>query len=134
MTARPTLIGLPYDASSSFLRGTALAPPVIRDALHSPAGKWESTLPFSERMHLTTSRDILDAIAAGEGPESAVIALGYAGWEAGQLDEEMARNAWLTVSADERLIFETPVDERWQGAARLLGINLLTLSSDAGHA
>jgi putative transcriptional regulator len=102
--------------------------------LHSPGGKWESTLPFSERMHLTTSRDILDAIAAGEGPESAVIALGYAGWEAGQLDEEMARNAWLTVSADERLIFETPVDERWQGAARLLGINLLTLSSDAGHA
>ena len=62
-----------------------------------PAGKWESSLPFSERMHLTTSRDILDAIAAGEGPESAVIALGYAGWEAGQLEEEMARNAWLTV-------------------------------------
>lgn len=102
--------------------------------LHSPAGKWESSLPVSERMHLTTSRDILDAIAAGEGPQSAVIALGYAGWEAGQLDEEMARNAWLTVDADERLVFETPVDERWQAAARLLGINLLTLSSDAGHA
>ncbi len=102
--------------------------------LHSPSGSWESSLPFSERMHLTTSRDILDAIAAGEGPDSAVIALGYAGWEAGQLDEEMARNAWLTVSADERLIFDTPVDERWQAAARLLGINLLTLSSDAGHA
>jgi putative transcriptional regulator len=103
--------------------------------LHSPSsGKWESSLPFSERMHLTTSRDILDALAAGEGPASAVIALGYAGWEAGQLDEEMARNAWLTVSADERLIFDTPVDERWQAAARLLGINLLTLSSDAGHA
>jgi putative transcriptional regulator len=102
--------------------------------LHSPSGKWESSLPFSERMHLTTSRDILDALAAGDGPESAVIALGYAGWEAGQLDEEMARNAWLTVDADERLIFETPVDERWQAAARLLGINLLTLSSDAGHA
>ena len=102
--------------------------------LHSPSGKWESSLPFSERMHLTTSRDILDALAAGDGPESAVIALGYAGWEAGQLDEEMARNAWLTVDADERLIFDTPVDERWQAAARLLGINLLTLSSDAGHA
>ena len=102
--------------------------------LHSPSGKWESTLPFSERMHLTTSRDILDALAAGEGPDSAVIALGYAGWEAGQLDEEMARNAWLTVDADERLIFETPVDERWQAAARLLGVNLLSLSSDAGHA
>ena len=102
--------------------------------LHSPSGKWESTLPFSERMHLTTSRDILDALAAGEGPDSAVIALGYAGWEAGQLDEEMARNAWLTVDADERLIFETPVDDRWQAAARLLGVNLLSLSSDAGHA
>jgi putative transcriptional regulator len=102
--------------------------------LHSPSGKWESSLPFSAKMHLTTSRDILDALAVGEGPESAVIALGYAGWEAGQLDEEMARNAWLTVDADERLIFDTPVDERWQAAARLLGINLLTLSSDAGHA
>jgi putative transcriptional regulator len=102
--------------------------------LHTPSGKWESSLPFSERMHLTTSRDILDAIAAGEGPESAVVALGYAGWEAGQLDDEMARNAWLTVDADDRLVFETPVDQRWQAAAKLLGINLLTLSSDAGHA
>jgi putative transcriptional regulator len=102
--------------------------------LHSPTGKWESSLPFSERMHLTTSRDILDALAAGEGPASAVIALGYAGWDAGQLEEEMARNAWLTVPADERLVFATPVDQRWQAAARLLGVDLFTLSSDAGHA
>ena len=102
--------------------------------LHSPTGKWESSLPFSERMHLTTSRDILDALAAGEGPASAVIALGYAGWDAGQLEEEMARNAWLTVPADERVVFATPVDQRWQAAARLLGIDLFTLSSDAGHA
>ena len=102
--------------------------------LHSPNGKWESSLPFSERMHLTTSRDILDALAAGEGPASAVIALGYAGWDAGQLEEEMARNAWLTVPADERVVFATPVDQRWQAAARLLGIDLFTLSSDAGHA
>jgi len=102
--------------------------------LHTPAGKFESSLPFSERVHLTTSRDILDALAAGEGPGSAVVALGYAGWEAGQLEEEVARNAWLTVDADERLVFATPVEERWQEAARLLGINLLSLSSDAGHA
>jgi putative transcriptional regulator len=85
-------------------------------------------------MHLTTSRDILDALAAGEGPDSAVIALGYAGWEAGQLEEEMARNAWLTVPADERLVFATPVEQRWLAAARLLGVDLFTLSSDAGHA
>lgn len=102
--------------------------------LHAPTGKWESSLPFSERMHLTTSRDILDALAAGTGPDSAIIALGYAGWEAGQLEEEMARNAWLTVPADERLVFATPVEQRWHAAARLLGVDLLTLSSDAGHA
>ena len=70
----------------------------------------------------------------GEGPESAVIALGYAGWDAGQLEEEMARNAWLTVDADERVLFETPVEQRWHAAARLLGVDLRSLSSDAGHA
>jgi putative transcriptional regulator len=102
--------------------------------LHTPAGAWESSLPFSEHMHLTTSRDILDALAAGAGPERAVIALGYAGWEAGQLEAEMARNAWLTVDASERLLFATPVEDRWRAAARLLGIDLLALSSDAGHA
>jgi putative transcriptional regulator len=102
--------------------------------LHSPAGRYESSLPFSERMHLTTSRDVLDALAAGEGPDNAVIALGYAGWDAGQLEAEMARNAWLTVDADERVVFDTPVEQRWSAAARLLGIDLRTLSSDAGHA
>jgi len=102
--------------------------------LHTPQGSWESSLPFSERVHLTTSRDILDALARGEGPEHAVIALGYAGWGAGQLENEMAQNAWLTVPADERLLFDTPLDERWQAACRLLGVDLLHLSSDAGHA
>jgi putative transcriptional regulator len=102
--------------------------------LHSPGSGWESTLPVSERLHLTTSRDILDALAGGGGPERAVIALGYAGWEAGQLDDEVARNAWLTVPADESLLFDVPAGERWQAAGRLLGINLLNLSSQAGHA
>ena len=102
--------------------------------LHSPGPTWESTLPVSERLHVTTSRDILDALAGGGGPEHAVIALGYAGWEAGQLEEEVARNAWLTVPVDETLLFEVPAEERWQAAGRLLGINLLHLSSQAGHA
>jgi putative transcriptional regulator len=102
--------------------------------LHSPGRSWDSTLAFSERLHLTTSRDILDALARGEGPEQAVVALGYAGWDAGQLEAEMAQNAWLTVPADERLLFDTPATERWQAAGRLLGVNLLHLSSDAGHA
>ena len=102
--------------------------------LHSPAGRWDSTLPVSGRIHLTTSRDILDALAGGQGPEKAIVALGYAGWDAGQLEEEMARNAWLTVPVDERLLFDVPLEDRWQAAARLLGVNLMTLSSDAGHA
>jgi putative transcriptional regulator len=103
--------------------------------LHSPGGgPWESSLPFSQRIHLTTSRDILDALASGEGPRHAIIALGYAGWDAGQLEEELARNAWLTVDADDKLLFETPVEQRWQAAARLLGIDLLSMSRDAGHA
>jgi putative transcriptional regulator len=121
MSEQPVLRGGPVQTERGFV-------------LHSPAGPYESSLPFSERMHLTTSRDILDAMAVGEGPASAVIALGYAGWEAGQLEDEMARNAWLTVEADERVLFSTPVEERWSAAARLLGIDLVALSSDAGHA
>ena len=73
-------------------------------------------------------------MATGTGPAKACIALGYAGWEAGQLEDEMARNAWLTVDADERVLFSTPVEERWSAAARLLGVDLVALSSDAGHA
>ena len=102
--------------------------------LHSPGASFESTLPVSEKLHLTTSRDILDALASGQGPERAIVALGYAGWDAGQLEEEMARNAWLTVPVDVNLLFEVPAEDRWQAAGRLLGINLLHLCSDAGHA
>lgn len=120
-------------AADSVLQGG----PVQTDrgfVLHSPGPRWDSTLPVSERLHLTTSRDVLDALACGDGPAEAVVALGYAGWDAGQLEAEMAQNAWLTVPADERLLFEIPVAERWQAAGRLLGVNLLHLSSDAGHA
>jgi putative transcriptional regulator len=102
--------------------------------LHTPGPLWDSTLPVSDWLHLTTSRDILDALARGEGPPSALIALGYAGWDAGQLEAEVAQNAWLTVAAHDRLVFETALDDRWEAACQLLGVNLLHLSSDAGHA
>jgi putative transcriptional regulator len=130
---------LGLDASQSRVTGQHVlhGGPVQTDrgfVLHSPGPSWESTLPVSEKIHLTTSRDILDALAGGRGPERAVVALGYAGWEAGQLEDEMARNAWLTAPADEYLLFEVPAEDRWQAAGRLLGINLLHLSSDAGHA
>jgi putative transcriptional regulator len=130
---------LGLDASQSHVsrQNVLLGGPVQTDrgfVLHSPGAGFESTLPVSEKLHLTTSRDILDALASGRGPERAIVALGYAGWEAGQLEDEMARNAWLTVPVDENLLFDVPAEDRWQAAGRLLGINLLHLSSDAGHA
>jgi putative transcriptional regulator len=102
--------------------------------VHTAGRRWDATLPVSDRIHVTTSRDILDAIARGEGPQVAFIALGYAGWDAGQLESELAANAWLTVPCDERILFETPFEQRWHAAARLLGIDLSTLSSEVGHA
>ena len=121
LAAEPVLQGGPVQTDRGFV-------------LHSPGPRWDSTLPVSERLHLTTSRDVLDALARGEGPEEAVVALGYAGWDAGQLEAEVSQNAWLTVPMDERLLFATPIEDRWQAAGRLLGVNLLHLSSDAGHA
>jgi len=130
-------LGLDASLSQVSRQSVLLGGPVQTDrgfVLHSPGAGFESTLPVSEKLHLTTSRDILDALASGRGPERAIVALGYAGWEAGQLEDEMARNAWLTVPVDENLLFDVPAEDRWQAAGRLLGINLLHLSSDAGHA
>jgi putative transcriptional regulator len=112
--------------------------PVQRDrgfVLHRPgAQSWESTMPISDTLHVTTSRDILAAMAKGSGPKTAAIALGYAGWEAGQLDEELLQNAWLTVPCDDSLVFELPFEQRWHAAARLLGIELSRISTQAGRA
>lgn len=112
--------------------------PVQRDrgfVLHRPGPRgWESTMRVSDALHVTTSRDVLAAMARGEGPKHAAIALGYAGWEAGQLDEELLQNAWLTVPCDDSLIFELPFEQRWHAAARLLGVELSRISTQAGRA
>ena len=102
--------------------------------LHRPIGDWQSTLKVNDHMALTTSKDIIQAIANNKGPENSVVALGYAGWTAGQLDNEIASNTWLSCPADEQIIFHTPVAERWKAAAKLIGVDLSLLSSDAGHA
>lgn len=102
--------------------------------LHDPVGTWDSTLVVNENLGLTASRDILEAMGQGRGPRRALVALGYAGWGAGQLEQEMAANAWLSGPADLRLIFEVPVAERWQAAAASLGVDLSRLSNDVGHA
>lgn len=102
--------------------------------LHEPSGDWEATLQVTETIGITSSRDILAAIAEGKGPDHAIITLGYAGWGAGQLEEELAANAWLSGPASSTIVFETPSEERWMAAAALLGIDLNLLSGDAGHA
>jgi putative transcriptional regulator len=83
---------------------------------------------------VTTSRDVLAAMARGEGPSDAFIALGYAGWESGQLEREMKENAWASMPVDPRVVFELPFEERWAGAWRLIGVDVDRLSPEAGHA
>lgn len=95
--------------------------------------QWDSTLQLRDGLGLTTSRDIMEAMASGRGPDNALFALGYAGWTAGQLESEMADNAWLSVDSTDKLIFDTPIDDRWDAATRLLGIDPSRLSSVAGH-
>jgi len=102
--------------------------------LHRPTGNWSSSLIVNDNVALTTSKDILRAIANNEGPEDCIVALGYAGWAAGQLEQEMADNTWLSCPADEQIIFNTPVEERWKAAAKLIGVDLSLMSNDAGHA
>lgn len=102
--------------------------------LHSPAGTWQSTLRVNDEIALTTSKDILEAVARGEGPDKFFITLGYAGWAPGQLEHEMSLNAWLSVPAEPSLIFDLPLDARFDAAMHLLGIDAVNLSDDAGHA
>ncbi len=102
--------------------------------LHTPGGEWDNSLPINATIELTTSQDIIEAIAQGVGPEHYLIALGYAGWGEGQLEDELAANAWLNGPAETDIIFKTPADSRWTAAAAHLGVALDQLSSDVGHA
>jgi len=102
--------------------------------LHGPDHSFENTLPVSDDIRLTLSRDVIDSMAIGAGPDKSLVALGYAGWEAGQLEFEMLANSWLSVPATPELVFETPFAERWNSAAMTLGIDIARMSPDSGHA
>ena len=103
--------------------------------LHEPGQPWESSASIGDDLQVTTSRDVLQAIAAGHGPKRYLVLLGYAGWSAGQLEQEMRDNAWLTAEPrDNDILFETPIEKRWDASARLLGVNIHLLSGTAGHA
>ena len=117
----PVLIGGPVQQERGFV-------------LHREPGPWESSYRINNEWSVTTSRDILVAMAAGEGPRQAIMALGYAGWDAGQLEQELMANAWLTTEASERVVFDTPLEERWSAAAGLVGFDPRQLSGYAGHA
>ncbi len=103
--------------------------------LHRPSQReWEATLPISSDISLTSSRDIISDIAEEQGPSDMLVTLGYAGWGPGQLEDELANNAWLTVPADANIIFNVPYEQRAHAAAAIIGIDLNLLSSNAGHA
>jgi len=102
--------------------------------LHTPLGQWQSTLAVSSEIGLTTSKDILQAVARGDGPGKLLVTLGYAGWAPGQLEHELAQNAWLTVQARPEVMFDLPAEGRLPAAMSLLGIDFASLSEQAGHA
>jgi putative transcriptional regulator len=123
----------PNAAESPVLMGGPVGPE-RGFVLHEPGTKFESTLAVSNDIQLTLSRDIIDAMASGHGPKRSLVALGYAGWEAGQLEAEMLSNTWLNVPATPDIVFDMPFHQRWMCAAQTLGIDISQISPDAGHA
>ncbi len=112
---------------------------VLHEAVTSPDGKpdesiYASTIVIPGGLEMTTSKDVLEAISTGAGPKRVLVTLGYAAWGQGQLESEIAENAWLTVGADAAVIFDAPVDERYRRAMSLLGLEPWMLSPEAGHA
>ncbi len=102
--------------------------------LHSPGGRYSSSLNVTDDVAFTTSIDVLEAVASGGGPARMLVSIGYAGWSPGQLEEEISRNGWLTVGADARVLFDLPIEERYTAAIKLLGIDPFMLATEAGHA
>ena len=102
--------------------------------VHETELAYASTLRIPGGLEMTTSKDVLEALASGAGPKRVLISLGYSAWGQGQLESEIAENSWLTVSADTRIIFETPIEQRYEQAMALLGLQPWMLSKDVGHA
>lgn len=111
--------------------------PVAADrgfVLHSPVAGFNSSQQLADDLMITTSRDVLEVLGTEQEPEKYLVALGYAGWTPGQLEQELVENSWLTIPADTDLIFNTPIGQRWHEAIGRLGIDSRQLSSQVGHA
>ncbi len=130
-------IDVPFESSSLACLPVFFGGPVQTDrgfVLHRPLGGWQSTLVVNQEVGLTTSRDVLVSVGQDGNPRDIVITLGYSGWGAGQLEYELAQNAWLTVPANSRILFELPHEEKLASALELLGVDLANLAGQAGHA
>jgi len=125
LAEQPVYFGGPVQTERGF---------VLHEGLGSEHSPYQSTLEIPGGLEMTTSKDVLEAMAAGGGPRRVLVTLGYSGWGAGQLEDEIGRNGWLTVQADPQVIFDTPIERRYERAVRLLGIDPRMLSQDAGHA
>jgi len=102
--------------------------------LHTPGARYSSSLTVTDEVAFTTSIDVLEAVAKGDGPERMLVSIGYSGWSPGQLEDEIGRNGWLTVGASADILFDFPIEDRYVAAIKLLGIDPLMLASEAGHA
>ena len=121
LAAQPVLLGGPVQPDHGFV-------------LHDDPREWDSTLRFGNGLAITTSRDVLEAMARGDGPARTLVVLGFAGWAAGQLEAELIENAWLTGPVDSAVIFDLPLEARWRAAADAIGVDLMRLSDAVGHA
>ena len=125
LAEQPVYFGGPVQTERGF---------VLHDQREDDATAFNSTLTVPGGLAMTTSKDVLEAMAQGQGPHRVLVTLGYSGWSAGQLEDEIGRNGWLTVDAQPEVIFDTPVEQRYQRALGLLGIDARMLSQDVGHA
>lgn len=120
LMTKKVMLGGPVDMEHGFI-------------LHSPAGDWEKSMPLQDGLAMTVSEDLLKAVAEGKGPDKMLACLGFAGWEKGQLADEIAGNSWLSIPYNERLVFEVPSHDKWRVALGTLGIQPEFLSMEAGH-
>jgi len=125
LAEQPVYFGGPVQTERGF---------VLHEKLGEHHMPYNSTLSVPGGLAMTTSKDVLEALAEGTGPARVLVTLGYSGWQAGQLEDELGRNGWLTVDADPKVIFDTPIEQRYDTALALLGIDPRMLSQEAGHA
>lgn len=130
-------INLEIDNADIAIQNVYFGGPVQSDrgfVLHQPVGDWDSTIAIVGNNALTSSKDVLEAVANGEGPNKLLVSLGYAGWAPGQLEEEIGLNAWLSVPANDKVIFDLPNSDKLAAAMSILGLDFANLSESAGHA